>query len=59
MVVGLNLFKTVVFDHLLVKLCKTFDFSSQRVCFITHKCLYLHRVFHGIRFKVNNEDWLS
>ena len=21
--------------------------------------LYLHRVFHGIRFKVNNEDWLS
>ena len=23
------------------------------------KCLYLHRVFHGIRFKVNNEDWLS
>ena len=23
------------------------------------KRLYLHRVFHGIRFKVNNEDWLS
>ena len=23
------------------------------------KSLYLHRVFHGIRFKVNNEDWLS
>ncbi|OUO05996.1 hypothetical protein B5F96_05650 [Parabacteroides johnsonii] len=23
------------------------------------KCLYLHCVFHGIRFKVNNEDWLS
>jgi len=21
--------------------------------------LSLHRVFHGIRFKVNNEDWLS
>ena len=21
--------------------------------------LYLHRIFHGIRFKVNNEDWLS
>jgi len=21
--------------------------------------LPLHRVFHGIRFKVNNEDWLS
>ena len=21
--------------------------------------LYLHCVFHGIRFKVNNEDWLS
>ncbi len=19
----------------------------------------MHRVFHGIRFKVNNEDWLS
>ena len=23
------------------------------------KHLYLHCVFHGIRFKVNNEDWLS
>ncbi|MBE6302137.1 MAG: hypothetical protein E7085_09875 [Parabacteroides distasonis] len=23
------------------------------------KYLYLHCVFHGIRFKVNNEDWLS
>ena len=23
------------------------------------KCLYLHRVFHGIRFKVNNGNWLS
>jgi len=23
------------------------------------KPLYLQRVFHGIRFKVNNEDWLS
>jgi hypothetical protein len=23
------------------------------------KALYLHCVFHGIRFKVNNEDWLS
>ena len=23
------------------------------------KCLPLQRVFHGIRFKVNNEDWLS
>ena len=23
------------------------------------KCLYLHCVFHGIRFKVSNEDWLS
>ena len=23
------------------------------------KCLYLHCVFHGIRFKVNNGDWLS
>ena len=23
------------------------------------KCIYLHCVFHGIRFKVNNEDWLS
>lgn len=23
------------------------------------KPVYLHRVFHGIRFKVNNEDWLS
>jgi hypothetical protein len=23
------------------------------------KCIHLHRVFHGIRFKVNNEDWLS
>ncbi len=22
-------------------------------------CIYLHCVFHGIRFKVNNEDWLS
>ncbi len=21
--------------------------------------IHLHRVFHGIRFKVNNEDWLS
>ena len=23
------------------------------------KPIYLHCVFHGIRFKVNNEDWLS
>ena len=23
------------------------------------KSIYLHCVFHGIRFKVNNEDWLS
>ncbi len=23
------------------------------------KALNLHCVFHGIRFKVNNEDWLS
>ena len=23
------------------------------------KFMYLHCVFHGIRFKVNNEDWLS
>ena len=23
------------------------------------KHLYLHCVFHGIRFKVSNEDWLS
>ena len=23
------------------------------------KFIYLHCVFHGIRFKVNNEDWLS
>ena len=22
------------------------------------KFIYLHCVFHGIRFKVNNEDWL-
>lgn len=21
--------------------------------------IHSHRVFHGIRFKVNNEDWLS
>ena len=23
------------------------------------KVIHLQRVFHGIRFKVNNEDWLS
>ena len=23
------------------------------------KIIHLQRVFHGIRFKVNNEDWLS
>ena len=23
------------------------------------KLVYLHCVFHGIRFKVSNEDWLS
>jgi hypothetical protein len=27
--------------------------------FYNIKVLPLHRVFHGIRFKVNNEDWLS
>ena len=27
--------------------------------FYNIKRLSLHRVFHGIRFKVNNEDWLS
>ena len=59
MVVRLNLFKTAIFDHFLVKLYKIFDFYAQEVCFITQKRLYLHRVFHGIRFKVNNEDWLS
>ncbi len=34
-------------------------FPAGKLCFITENTLYLHRVFHGIRFKVNNEDWLS
>jgi hypothetical protein len=55
----LNLFKTPAFDRDLVKLHKISDFCAREVCFITQKRLYLHRVFHGIRFKVNNEDWLS
>jgi hypothetical protein len=33
--------------------CRLFIWKLQRMC------IYLHRVFHGIRFKVNNEDWLS
>jgi hypothetical protein len=28
---------------------------AEKICFITYLCLPLHRVFHGIRFKVNNE----
>ena len=56
---GLNLFKTSVFDPFLVKLYEMLDFYARKVCFITQKRLYLQRVFHGIRFKVNNEDWLS
>ncbi len=49
----------MLFIYSLVKLYKIFNFYIQEVCFITQKRLYLHRVFHGIRFKVNNEDWLS
>ena len=31
----------------------------QYVWFVLQNTIYLHCVFHGIRFKVNNEDWLS
>jgi hypothetical protein len=34
-------------------------FYAREICFITQKRVHLQRVFHGIRFKVNNEDWLS
>ena len=34
--------------------------NSKRKCMLYNiKTVYLHCVFHGIRFKVNNEDWLS
>ncbi len=34
--------------------------NSKRKCMLYNiKAVYLHCVFHGIRFKVNNEDWLS
>ncbi len=37
-------------------MCEIF---SRKFVLYNIKSLYLHRVFHGIRFKVNNEDWLS
>ena len=37
-------------------MCEVF---SRKFVLYNIKCIYLHRVFHGIRFKVNNEDWLS
>ncbi len=34
-------------------------FSGRIIWTMPRETVYLHRVFHGIRFKVNNEDWLS
>ena len=36
-----------------------YEIFSRKFVLYNIKCIYLHRVFHGIRFKVNNEDWLS
>ena len=33
--------------------------KCQKVMLYNINPLYLHCVFHGIRFKVSNEDWLS
>ena len=33
--------------------------SNTNVVLCNIKRIYLHCVFHGIRFKVNNGDWLS
>jgi len=35
------------------------DFFWKKYMSYNINVVYLHRVFHGIRFKVNNEDWLS
>jgi hypothetical protein len=35
------------------------SFFWQKIMLYNIFHLPLYRVFHGIRFKVNNEDWLS
>ena len=42
-----------------VKLYKMNSIYPLICCTVSENSLYLQRVFHGIRFKVNNEDWLS
>jgi hypothetical protein len=39
-----------------LKILKIEIFFAEKLCCITENALSLHRVFHGIRFKVNNED---
>ena len=35
------------------------EFSKKNMMLFSINPLYLHCVFHGIRFKVNNGNWLS
>ncbi len=38
---------------------KQTNFSKKNMMLFSINPLYLHCVFHGIRFKVNNGNWLS
>ena len=35
------------------------EFFDENIWRFLGNGVHLHRVFHGIRFKVNNGDWLS
>ena len=45
--------------NIAIKICYTAYFFNRKRFQFSEKYLYLHCVFHGIRFKVSNEDWLS
>ena len=51
--------KNYVVKHEMVKSGKEKAFFCGNIMLHNINSLYLHCVFHGIRFKVNNEDWLS
>jgi hypothetical protein len=43
----------------LVKKCYNSEEKQQNMFYNIKNHISLYCVFHGIRFKVNNEDWLS
>ncbi len=43
----------------LVKQCYKIEEKQENMFYNIKNSISLYCVFHGIRFKVNNEDWLS